>query len=63
MIHKYSGIYVTCDEPGCRVQTGSTCTAHGERGLPFAHWDSWSVEGKHFCTFHRKDLTETEEQP
>jgi hypothetical protein len=57
VIHTYAGRYITCDEPGCTVQTGGICaTCHGgEKGMPFAHWDSWSVDGKHFCPRHRKD--------
>jgi hypothetical protein len=56
-IRTYRATYVTCDEPGCNRQTGSTCTDHGEKGPALAHWDTWSVDGKHFCDKHVKDET------
>jgi hypothetical protein len=55
VIRNYRSTYVTCDEPGCNCQTGSTCIDHGEKGPALAHWDL-SVDGKHFCPRHNKDV-------
>lgn len=50
--HSFVGVYITCDEPGCTVQTGSICTDHGEKGEPLAHWEQSEDGLRHYCGFH-----------
>ena len=63
--HEYLAHYVTCDWPGCTVQTGGFLREGTVKSPePLAHWgfaqweDSAGIPDKHFCPRHREEAPE-----